>query len=576
MKVAEQMAGILAATGLRSVFALAGASHTYLLDALERRGIRIVSSRHESGAVSAADGYARASGRLGVALVIADQGLPNAIGGLAAAYYANSPVLVLVACPPAAWTEPGAAFDTSKLQLVASLCKWSRMVHDAGRIADYLQVAIDRAASGRPGPVVLFIPSNLPAIELGVEAEARAAAEVATQGSRRVVSARPEPDAGAIEAAATLLMAAERPLLLAGAGVAWSDSAGALAMLAHEFGVPVAANGLGRGSLPEDGERSFSWPYAQLAAREADCVLVVGSRLMQRQGFGLPPRFAADASFIQVDIEADEQRRNRPIDVFIHADAGRALEALCRALQAKGAGTRRARGDWLRRVLEPRRRRVAELAEAPGAAGAPLHPLRLGRLLAERLPAAAPYVGDGADIQNWMYGAIQVRRRRGFLDHYPLGSMGVGTALSVGVAAALADAGEDLPAVLVTGDGAFGFHASEIHAAARAGLRLVVIIGNNGAWGSEVFEQRRSLGRSVNTELGVLPYERVAEGFGCLGLLARDEAETVAALDRAFAARGPVVVNVHTDPEAGAAIKGDPLLRMILFSDLAEGQRALR
>ena len=130
--------------------------------------------------------------------------------------------------------------------------------------------------------------------------------------------------------------------------------------------------------------------------------------------------------------------------------------------------------------------------------------------------------------------------------------------------------------MLVTGDGAFGFHASEIHAAARAGLRLVVIIGNNGAWGSEVFEQRRSLGRSVNTELGVLPYERVAEGFGCLGLLARDEAETVAALDRAFAAQGPVVINVHTDPEAGAAIKTDPLLRMILFSDLAEGQRSLR
>lgn len=562
MKAGEYIAGALAATGVRSVFAVAGASHAHLLDPLDRLGIRIVSSRHESGAVSEADGYARVSGGLGVALVIADQGLPNAIGGLAAAYHANSPVLLIAAATPASFTEAAGSVDAGKLQLVASLSKWSRLVTQAARIPDHLATALAQARAGRPGPVVLVIPADL----LGATLDA-------PPPGRGSEPSMPQPDGWAIEAAAEMLARAHRPLAIAGAGAAWGQAGRGLTRLAHEAGIPVAGNGLGRGAVAEDWRRSFSWPYAQLAAREADCVLVVGSRLTQRMGFGLPPRFAPHARFIQIDVHAEEAHRNRPIDIFIHASAGAAVDALAETLVRRGGTAGRA--DWLAQALKPRHARVAELQ---AAAAAPIHPLRLGRLLAERMPADAVYVGDGADIQSWMYGAIAIRRERGFLDHYPMGAMGVGTPLAVGAAAALADAAGGVrppPVVLVTGDGSLGFLPAELHAAARAGLRLVVIVGNDGAWGTEAEEQRRAIGRKLNTELGVLPYERVAEGFGCLGLRAETEAELQFALDRAFAAEGPVLVNVVIDPAAGAQLKQDPLLRMILFSDLADGQQAL-
>lgn len=566
MKAGEFIAATMAASGVRSVFAVAGASHTHLLDALDREGVRIVSSRHESGAVSAADGYARVRGVPGVALVIADQGLANAVGGLAAAFHANSPVLLIVAATPGAYTESAAAIDAGKLDLVAGISKWSRTVTQPARIVDYLRTALAQATSGRPGPAVLVIPAELLNADIGEATPAKLPAV-----------APPAPDHVAIQEAAALLAAARKPLAIAGAGAACGSATRGLWRLANELGVPVAANGLGRGALPEDGERSFSWPFAQIAAHEADCVLVVGSRLTQRMGFGLPPRFSPQARFIQVDVHAEESHRNRAIDVFLHAAAGPALEALCDTLAA--AKPNPARADWLARSLAPRRERVAAIATTPVTT---IHPLRLGRMLMERLPADAVYVGDGADIQSWMYGVISIRRERGFLDHYPMGSMGIGTPLAVGAAAALADAARESgdsrppPVVLVTGDGSLGFLPAELHAAARARLRLVVIVGNDGAWGTEVHEQQRAIGRTINTELGVLPYERVAQGFGCIGLRAESEAELGSALDEAFAADGPVLINAVIDPAAGAQLKADPLLRMILFSDLADGQRALQ
>lgn len=563
MKVADIIAERLVAAGARSVFAIAGASHTHVLDALDRRGVRIVSSRHESGAVSAADGYARATGRLGVALIIADQGLPNAIGGLAAAYHAGSRVLVLVASTPDPWVEPAAVFDTAKLQLVAPVSKWARVLPAAARSREYIDTAIAQATCGRAGPAVLLVAADL----LSVDVAHRGIEHAASHPEPHP----PQPHAAAIDIAAAWLAHARRPLILAGAGAVGNHVSAALHALAYDHAIPVTANSLGRGVLPEDGARSFSWPYAQVAAHEADCVLVLGSRLMQRQGFGLPPRFAADARFIQVDIAPEEAHRNRALDLFMHADAGATAQALVRALGTYRPDQRR--GDWLRESLEPRRARIEEFA---GAHGATLHPLRVGRLIMQRMPADSIYVGDGADIQNWMYGVIAVRRMRGFMDHYPLGAMGIGTALAVGAAAALAEESAlPPPVVLVTGDGSFGFLAAELHAAARAGLRLIVVIGNDGAWGTELHEQRRAIGRALNTELDALPYELVAEGFGCKGLRAQNEDELVAALDIAFAATTPVVINALIDREAGEALKTDPLLRMILFSDLAEGVRAL-
>ncbi|MDH3885377.1 MAG: thiamine pyrophosphate-binding protein, partial [Desulfobacterales bacterium] len=144
---------ILTGTGINTVFAVGGASHTYVLQPLADAGVEIVSNRHEAGAVGAADGYARIKGAPGVAMIVADQGLPNAIGALAVAWHAASPVVVLVACPPRPHAEADRGIDQDKLALVAPISKWARSVPSVDRLEDYLQTALKHAMSGRPGPV---------------------------------------------------------------------------------------------------------------------------------------------------------------------------------------------------------------------------------------------------------------------------------------------------------------------------------------------------------------------------------------------------------------------------------------
>jgi acetolactate synthase-1/2/3 large subunit len=567
----------LARYGIRTVFSLAGASHTFLLEALQRDGLRIISNRHESGCVSAADGYARVTGRLGVALIIADQGMPNAINGIATAFHACSPVLVLVARLPDSWTEAESEYDNLKHPLVGSISKWARTVPTAERLAEYVDAAAKRALTGRRGPVVLQIPQEFLQAKV-----ADAAASMPTIPQ----AARPAADSAAILRAAQLLQTAKKPLLIAGAGACHGEASDALRALVERCDLPIAGNGLGRGLVPEDGVRSFSWPFMQLVAREADVVCVIGARLKQRLGYGLPPRFAANAQFIQIDIEAEELSRNRRIDVAIVADAGLACRQLLEALDTQAfdsvaprASKTVGRATWVREALQARFRYLDTLVDSKISTDV-IHPLVLGRAIARRVDAAAIVIGDGADIQNWMYAALPVRQAPGFLDHYPMGAMGVGTPLAVGAAAAAREIAEQTGTqprqiVMTTGDGAFGFYPAELHAAAQAGLKITCIIGNDGAWGTELHGQTQAIGRTVNTELGFPPYEKVAQGFGCAGLQVSSPAKLEAVLDAAFAHDGTCVVNVIIDRNAGVAIKTEPLAKMILFDDLASNIKTL-
>ncbi len=549
---------------VRSVFALGGASHSHLLAALEDSGINIVSTRHETGTVGAADGYARVSGRLGVALIIADQGVPNAITGIATAFHAGSPVLVLVARSPRSWTEPQAEPDDDKQPLVTAISKWARTVPSAERLAEYIGVGAKQALAGRPGPTVLVIPQDF------------FTARVARPTRRLQLAVAPGPARANMTALGDLLARSKRPLLIAGAGAVHGQAATPLRELAERYGIPVVGNGLGRGVVAEDHELGFSWPYAQLAANKADAVVLVGARLRQRLGFGLPPRFDPAARFAQIDVLAEEFHRNRHIDVPVVADAGLAANALLRELEGHKL---RFENGWLGEALQQRDARVAAVAdEAPPA---PVHPLALARLLQQHRPADGIYVGDGADIQNFMYSAIRITRAGGFLDHYPLGSMGIGLPLALGAAAAERDlaaerGGVAQPVLLVTGDGSLGFYLAELASFVQARLPIVVVVGNDAAWGTERHGQLRSLERTVNTDLGEQAFERVAEGLGCAGHRVDTLTGFAKLLTAAFGRPSQTLFNVILDRDAGALTKADPLIGMIMFNDLATGQEIQR
>lgn len=553
---AQALTRVLQQLDVGTVFSLGGASHTHLLAAIEDAGIDIVSSRHETGTVAAADGYARVTGKLGVALIIAEQGVPNAMTGILNAWQANSPVLVLVARLPMSWTEARAETDLDKHEFVASITKYSRSVLDASRIAEYTADAAHRALSGVPGPTLLVIPQEV------------FTAEVPSKDIPLRTVCHAGPDPAAVEKACDALATAKRPLVIAGAGARRGNGAKGLQELAAA-GIPVLGNSGGRGLVTEDHVTGFSWPYGLPAAAEADVVIVAGARLKQRLGFGLPPRFAADARFIQLADAAEEFHRNRAIDIPILGHIGASAEALADGIRDKGLSWDPA---WVADHLTVRDEKVAKLAAKRGE---PIHPLALASALNDALPEDVIFVGDGASIQNFMYGGVRLAAGSQFMDHYPLGSMGIGTPLTLGAAAAareMAKGRKPRPVVLVTGDGSLGFYLAELASLAQARFPVAVVVGNDQAWGTEKHGQERAIGRTVNTELSPQHFEKVAEGLGLKGVSVSDLDGFEDALKEALAGTGPTLFNVWIDRKAGAGVKEDPDLAMIRFSDLASAQ----
>jgi acetolactate synthase-1/2/3 large subunit len=560
----QVIARVIARHGIRTAFCLAGTAHTPLLFALEDEKIRVISGRHENGTVAGADGYARVSGKCGIAMIKGDQGLPNAVSGIMTAQLACSPVVVLVSETPRNMQETEGEDDNDGLDLIKDRCKWAKSVHQADRLQEYVETAIQQATSGRPGVAVLGIPQQFES----------AAMDYAERAGATLRPAPPAPDADAVMRAADLLANARRPLVLAGTGAALSGAGPALRALSAAFDWPVFGSNLGRGLVPEDMAHGFAWPLAQPAAKDADVVLIVGIRMGQRMGYGLAPRFSADAKFIQIDIDAGGIGRNRAVDVPMVADAAVGVAAIHRALAARGMKKLGAPA-WVLEALKVRLARIEELGRDPSA---PIHPYRMARDLMQVMPPDAIYVGDGADIQNWMHAILRIRSDRAFMDHYPLGSMGIGTPLAVGAAAAAREIAETTntplrPVVLVTGDGSFGFYCAELCGAALAGLKIVVLISNDGLWGTEQHGQMKVFGRASNCQLGQWDYHLIGATFGLKGEKIAKADDILPALTRAFAADTSTVLNVLTDPAAGIVRKTDPRVQTVAFDDLIASQK---
>ncbi len=549
---------------VHTCFALAGTAHAHLLLSMEKNKAThpwtVISSRHESATVAAADGYALASGKLGIAMIVNEQGLPNAMGGILTAQLAGSPVLVLSTLHAPSQVEVNSGRGDDELEMVKPFVKWARSVHSIERLEEYVHAAARQALSGRPGVAVLGIPGNMEGL----------AAEMAEKAEINVtIPVNAGPSDEAVERAADLLAKAKQPLILLGTGAGLSGAGPAVRKLVQNYGFATMANALGRGLVPEDLVHSFSWPLAQVAARHADVVLCLGIRLTQRMGYGLAPRFAANAKFIQVDVNAEEIGRNRMPDIGVVSDARLFAEKLDAALAKRGVKNPGA-PKWVNEAMTTRLARMDELGR--GDTG-PIHPYRIARELMEQMPEDAIYVGDGADTQNWMYAILRIRKERAFMDHYPLGSMGIGTPLALGAAAwAKEEAGNTgkppRPVVLVSGDGSFGFYASEFNGAVMAGLKIVSIINNDGGWGTEKHGQVKNMGTHINVEFGHCDYQLIAQAYGANGVRVEKQADIAPALKRAFAADGTTVINIITDPEAGRVRKEDPRVQCIAFDDL--------
>jgi acetolactate synthase-1/2/3 large subunit len=524
--VAEQ----LKAEGVQNLFTLSGGHIAAVYDGCVDEGIRIVDFRHEQSAAHAADGWARVTLSPGVAAVTAGPGVTDAVTGIANAYYANSPTLVLSGKNPIFEFEMGSLQEMDQVTLLSSITKWAKTCYDVRRLADYVATAFRYATSGRKGPTFLDIPMD-------VQFNSAEGVELPT---RYRTDARPQGDPDMIKGAVRILREAERPIVFAGAGIRWSGAHEALAELAHALKVPVFLNSLGRGCLPPDDPYFFS-AARKFALGKADAVLALGVDWDFRLGFG-QRGFAADARVIQVDVDGVHIGRNRPVDVGIVGDPGRVIEQLVDA----GAGNAE-QPSWTEEVRgeEDRLRDAAKAGMESDAT--PIHPQRFAREIRDFLDPDAIVVGDGGDIVGISASVLNARYPGHWLDPGPFGTLGVGPGFAI--AAKLAK--PDKQVLIVYGDGSFGLNAMEFESAIRQKIPFVGIIGNDGAWGQIKVAQEALYGEG-NAPASDLdpeaPYHKMVEGLGGYGRKVTMPEDIRPALKEAFDSGVPACINVMVDP----------------------------
>ncbi|HYU14436.1 MAG TPA: thiamine pyrophosphate-dependent enzyme, partial [Candidatus Acidoferrum sp.] len=354
--------------------------------------------------------------------------------------------------------------------------------------------------------------------------------------------AGPGEVAGDAERAAELLAAAERPAIMAGTGLYWAQGELELRALAEALGIPVFLNGMGRGCLPADHELYFSRARSQ-GLKEADVALVVGVPLDFRLGFGAS--FGEDTRIVSLDVEPSRLTANRKPEIELVGGIPATLAALSEAATSSGGGRDRT-ASWRSSLRETEsEKREAEVAELTDDR-APLHPVRVYAELRDVLDRDAIVIGDGGDFVSYAGRYIDTYEPGSWMDPGPYGCLGAGPGQAIGAA----KAHPDRQICLLLGDGAFGFSGLEFDTMARHNLPVVGIVGNNGIWALEHHPMKFLYGYSMAAELRpATRYDEVVEALGCHGELVHHPAELRPALDRAFSAGRPALVNVLTDPE---------------------------
>jgi acetolactate synthase-1/2/3 large subunit len=422
------------------------------------------------------------------------------------------------------------------------------------RIPEVVRLAFREMWAGRPGPVQLEVPA--PVLYASGDA---ASVRVSAPDAYR--AAPPEASEAQLARAADLLAAAERPLVVAGSGADRAGATPALLAIVERLGCPVITSMAARAAVPLDHPHRVYGIGAggDLAKREADVVLVVGSRL---GNLDLPyDKYWGDPArqrVIQIDVDPRHVGVTRPVALGILADARTAVEGLARALERRGPGARdaaflarcRAAGDaWWRDQM-----RVVEEWQGPG-----LHPAHAMRAIGRAFGRDAIYVVDGGNTSLWAYWFLPPTRPCSYLSILELGMLGTGIPSALG--ARLANPDRDV--VCVTGDGAAGFHFMELQSAARERARLTAIVFAEGAWTMEEPNEQMLYGRTFGTAMGTVRWDVVAGGLGCQGLYAETLAQLESALETARQADGPVALCVRTDHAANLGVPQEAILRFV-------------
>lgn len=543
---ADVIARTLCEIGVSTVFCYPGGANLEMLDALSRVEIALIRTEHEQGAVFAAQGYARATGRLGVCLATSGPGATNLVTGIADANSDSIPIMAITGNVATHWLGKNAFQEVDIVAVTRPITKQARQVRQLAEIGPALRDAAALALAGRPGPVLLDFPKDVqqgrtPAVE-----------PVRTRGVEPVAMALGPEQA---ERIARLLAASRRPVIYAGGGIVASGTSALLAQLAEQLQCPVALTMMGLGAMP-DGHSLLLGPLgmhgaycANVAVNEADVVLALGVRFDDRV-IGDPASFAQGAAIVHIDVDAAEIGKNKPVQVGAQADLRAALPQLL-AL-AKPLET----APWLRYLRSVAAARPLQAVKAGERLSGP----QAIAMLAERLPAEAVVATGVGQHQMWTMQYLRARQARTFLSSAGFGTMGFGLPAALGAKAAL----PQVPVIDIDGDGSLNMTINELSTCRRYGLGVKIFVVNNQwlgmvrQWQDMIYQGNRVLSALGGDErgarsLGSAPYPdflAIAAGYGVAAERVERAEDLPAALERMLAdPNQPYLLDVMVERE---------------------------
>ena len=524
----EALAKSLVGEGVEVVFGIPGIQIYGIVSAIrDEPGIRMVTTRHEQATTYMADGYARASGKPGVALVVPGVGLYNAASGLTNAYSRSTQVLLVAGQIPrgAIGKNLGAVHEIAdQTGAVRSVTKWQGQASRPREIPNAVSEAFREMRAGRPRPALLEMPP-----EVGVERE-----EVELRSPVHIP--RIVPNREALQRAAQVVAKSRLPLIYAGGGVARSDAEAAVVSLAETTNIPVITSSGGKGVIPDRHPLSYGSCFSPRGERQemnqlygvmqsADVVIGIGAR------FSLGYPAGEMSTLVNINIDDTELARHHPNTISLHGDARATVEALLPHLIQAGAGDRPSPAEAVsaaRKLIAYYDIRIKE----------PQYPVL--EAIRRGVPEDAFVVWDVTQFGYYARTHWQVNHPKTYIDSGYSFNLGYAfpTALGVKVAS------PDRPVVCMTGDGGFMFNSSELSTAVRYGINVVTVVFNNDSYGNVARDLDEAFGGAYGTDLHNPDFVKFAESFGAVGMRADDPMELERLIPLALERQAPVIIDV--------------------------------
>jgi len=543
---------VLLDEGVDTLFGLPGGAVIPLYDAFYECPINILLMRHEQAAAHAADGYARATGKVGVCVATSGPGATNLTTGIATAFMDSIPMVALTGQVKTHLIGNDAFQEADTTGITRPITKHNYLVKDVADLARTLREAFYIARTGRPGPVVVDLPVDLSIANH--DADAAAKAEVNLPGYKP----RYEGNARQIKLAADAINAAEKPVLYIGGGVILSDASEEVVELARKANIPATTTLMAMGAFPEDDPLALEMlgmhgtVYANYAVTECDLLIAVGSRFDDRVT-GKIEEFAPHAKVIHIDIDPTSISKNVEVDIPVVGDAKRILTELNPLIEPAE------HKEWLAKISDWKRSHPLTYAEDG------LKPQMVVEKICEVTNGEAIICTEVGQNQMWACQFYQYSKPRSFISSGGLGTMGFGFPAAIGAQIGC----PDKVVFDIAGDGSFQMNIQELCTVVQHKLPVKVAILNNGYLGmvrqwQELFYNKRYSHTTLHD--GNPDFVKVAEAYGAMGIRVEKSEDVVPALEKAIEYDGPVVLDCIVDQEENVypmVPAGEAIHRMI-------------